>query len=356
MINNPQIAFITDTHFGARGNCEHFNENFLKFFSDIFFPEIKKRGIKTVIHLGDLGNYRKQINTKILTSWKKQFFEPLRDFNCYFIVGNHDCYYKSTNLYNLQHSLSLETNFGFTIADVELVTLPEFSIDLLPWVSSEQRSSLLSSIEKSTSKYLLGHLEFTSSETPYTDSQISLDVLDKYQKVFSGHFHKRVQVSPTISYIGSAYPITWADYDQDRGFSLFNPLDGSIEFIKNPLSLFHKVYFNSPEDLKTIDVSLCSGKHTLISISSSSNNLGETLDFLIKQIETTNPLSLVIKKDESFIQEGYAPSDINFSKDTFFYMKQYINNVFKDNSLDLSEEKVLKQLHLLYSHALQLNP
>ena len=46
-----KIAVITDTHYGARKGSKHLHEYFEKFYKDIFFPELEKNNIDTIIHL-----------------------------------------------------------------------------------------------------------------------------------------------------------------------------------------------------------------------------------------------------------------------------------------------------------------
>ena len=41
-----KIAIITDTHFGGRRGNKVFHDFFQKFYDNIFFPELEKRGIK----------------------------------------------------------------------------------------------------------------------------------------------------------------------------------------------------------------------------------------------------------------------------------------------------------------------
>ena len=43
-----KIAIITDTHFGGRRGSKVFHDFFQKFYDNIFFPELEKRGIKYV--------------------------------------------------------------------------------------------------------------------------------------------------------------------------------------------------------------------------------------------------------------------------------------------------------------------
>ena len=53
------IALITDTHYGGRKGSKTFHDYFKRFYEDIFFPELEKRKIKDVIHLGDAFDSRK---------------------------------------------------------------------------------------------------------------------------------------------------------------------------------------------------------------------------------------------------------------------------------------------------------
>ncbi len=48
-----KIALVTDTHFGARSDSQAFDAYFKKFYDEVFFPELDKRKIQDVIHLGD---------------------------------------------------------------------------------------------------------------------------------------------------------------------------------------------------------------------------------------------------------------------------------------------------------------
>ena len=74
-----KIALITDTHFGARNDSLVFSSFFQKFYENIFFPTLKERNIKSVIHLGDVVERRKFINFKTLNSMKDILFDPLEE-------------------------------------------------------------------------------------------------------------------------------------------------------------------------------------------------------------------------------------------------------------------------------------
>ena len=70
-----KIAIITDTHWGARNDSQFFTDYFVKFYNDIFFPELLERNIDTVVHMGDIVDRRKFINYKTLYQMRHNFFE-----------------------------------------------------------------------------------------------------------------------------------------------------------------------------------------------------------------------------------------------------------------------------------------
>ena len=73
-----KVAIITDTHFGARNDSQHFDSYFRKFYDEVFFPYLDQTGIKTLLHLGDVFDRRKYINFNTLRSCKEYFFEQLK--------------------------------------------------------------------------------------------------------------------------------------------------------------------------------------------------------------------------------------------------------------------------------------
>ena len=95
-----KVAIITDTHYGARKGSKYLHDYFELFYRDVFFPTLEKEGITTVIHMGDIFDSRKSIDLQSLEWSKRVVFEPLKKYKVYAIIGNHDCYYKDTNIVN----------------------------------------------------------------------------------------------------------------------------------------------------------------------------------------------------------------------------------------------------------------
>ena len=109
------VAIITDTHFGARKGSQLFHDYFEKFYAETFFPTLEQRGIRTLIHLGDVFDVRKSIDCWSLDWAKRVFFDPLHrsGIELIVIVGNHDCFYKNTLRLNALQSNLREYDIGF---------------------------------------------------------------------------------------------------------------------------------------------------------------------------------------------------------------------------------------------------
>ena len=142
-----KIALITDTHFGARNDSLPFNEYFYKFWEEIFFPLIDKKGIDTIIHLGDTMDRRKFVSYKIANDFRTRFIKPIidRDINMHILIGNHDTYYKNTNDINSieellggkEYGRSWAKNIESIKAYAKVVCVPYFGKDFFHfWLRS----------------------------------------------------------------------------------------------------------------------------------------------------------------------------------------------------------------------------
>ena len=74
-IEKPKVAFLGDTHFGVRNDSLSHASHQRKFYQEVFFPTLKKRGIKDIIQLGDLLDRRKFVNFNTLHQAREMFFD-----------------------------------------------------------------------------------------------------------------------------------------------------------------------------------------------------------------------------------------------------------------------------------------
>ena len=244
-----KIALLTDTHFGARNDSLIFSDFFRKFYENIFFPTLKERGIRKVIHLGDVVDRRKFINFKTLNSMKDILFSPLEEMGCCMdiIVGNHDLYYKNTTSINSMNELTKGMPH-ITVYDepAEISLDGKNQVVFIPWICNENEDQTRELIEKTRAPIAFGHLQIEGIEQHKGSFAIeghSPSMFKAFQKVYSGHFHHKSETG-NITYLGNPYEITWADYNDKRGFHIYDTETMETEFIENPYSMFHKIYYD----------------------------------------------------------------------------------------------------------------
>lgn len=247
-----KVAILNDTHFGVRNDSIHFINNQKKFYSDVFFPTLKREGIGTLFHLGDFFDKRSHINYSTLYEAKKFFFNPARDMgiNIIGIAGNHDVYYKNTNEVNaLDLILGEYSNVKvFTQYPYEF-SIGKTSILLVPWINKENLNKCYNVLDKSSANIVMGHFELSGFEMRRGElckHGMKTETLNKFDSVLSGHFHHPSKKG-NIEYLGAPYEMDWSDSEGRRGFNILETKTGNITFVDNPHKMFHKIIYNDTD-------------------------------------------------------------------------------------------------------------
>lgn len=208
-----RAAVFTDIHFGLKSNSNQHNEDCARFV-DWFIAKAKEENCETCIFLGDWHNNRANLNIVTL-QYSLRALEKLNEAfsNVYFIPGNHDLYYRDKrDVQSVEWAKHL-SNVHICNDWVELG-----GCVIAPWLVQEDWKRL----KGLTGKYLFGHFElpnfYMNAMVQMPDhGEIQVEQLSGFEKVFSGHFHKR-QSKNNVWYIGNAFPHNFADAgDDDRG-------------------------------------------------------------------------------------------------------------------------------------------
>ena len=161
------------------------------------------------------------------------------------IVGNHDTYYKDTNEVN-SPELLLQTYSNIkTYSQPTEVTISGLNILFLPWINRQNEKLSIESIKKSNSKVVMGHLElngFRAHRGHVMEDGMSIDIFERFDKVFSGHYHTRSD-NGRIFYLGNPYEMFWNDVNDTRGFTIFDTDTLTHTPINNPYKLFYNIYY-----------------------------------------------------------------------------------------------------------------
>ena len=243
-----KVAIITDQHFGARKGSKYLHDYFEKFYNDVFFPYLEENKITTVVDMGDTFDNRRNIDLWSLEWAKEKYFNKLRDLGIkvHTIVGNHTAYYKDTNSINSVDLLLNEYENVIVYSEPTEIKLGKLKVLLLPWINSENYENTKNSIQKSTSKVVLGHLElngFRATRGHMMEDGMDVDMFDKFERVYSGHFHTR-STNGKIFYLGNPYEMFWNDVNDTRGFTIFDTQTLEHTPIDNPHRLFYNIYYD----------------------------------------------------------------------------------------------------------------
>ena len=240
-----KVAIITDTHYGARKGSKYLHDYFELFYRDVFFPSLEEHKIDTVIHMGDIFDSRKAIDLQSLEWSKRVVFEPLKKYNVYAIVGNHDCYYKDTNFVNSPELLLQDYSNIKLYSKATEIEVDKLKILLLPWINSENYEETSYLIRDTEAKIAMGHLEvngFKATRGHMMETGMDAKFFNKFDKVFSGHFHTRSN-DGQIYYLGNPYEMFWNDVNDPRGFTIFDTETLEHFHVDNPYKLFYNIYY-----------------------------------------------------------------------------------------------------------------
>ena len=348
-----KIAIITDQHFGARNDSLHFLDFYEKFYSETFFPRLEKEKIDTVLILGDTFDRRKYMNFYTLQRAKKMFFDVLSEKNIkvHMLVGNHDTYYKNTNEVNSPELLLLEEYDNINvIAHPCHITLDGTQIAMMPWICPENYEDSMKLIKDSTATVCMGHFEITGFQmyrgAPSHDG-LSAESFSKFDAVFSGHYHHKSS-SGNIHYLGNPYELTWQDYDDARGFHIFDTKSLKRTFVKNPNTIFKRIVYDDKKDSMDVinKLDLTPYKNTYVKVIVTNKTNAYLFDTFINRLYEIGLIDLTIVEDSAEL-DG-EDDDVDQTEDTTTILNKYVDNL----TTDLKKDKIKVLLRELYVEAL----
>jgi len=344
-----KVAIITDQHFGARKNSKLFHDYFLKFYNDVFFPYLEEHGITTVVDMGDTFDSRKGVDFSALAWAKNNYYDRLKDMGIlvHTIVGNHTAYYKNTNDVNSVDLLLREYDNVPVYSEPTEISLDKLKVLLIPWINAENQEKSFSLIKKSNCKVAMGHLElngFRAHRGHVMDHGHESDLYNKYERVFSGHYHTRSD-NGKIFYLGNPYEMFWNDLEDPRGFSIFDTKTLEHFHVDNPYRLFYNIYYNdTPHQL--FDVSQYENKIVKVVVRKKTS----TKDFE-KFIDKLYEVGVAdLKIVENFVLQESSEFEVFESEDTISILDRYIH----ESEINLDKSRIKNIMRDTYQQACEL--
>ena len=346
-----KLALITDTHFGARNDNSNFNEYFFEFYEKQFFPYLKEHDITDVIHLGDVMDRRKYVSYRIAKDFRERFINQFENYNFHMLVGNHDTFYKNTNAVNSLQELVDGRYENITV--YEEATEVEFDgckILFVPWINADNMSHTTNLLKKSDAQVCMGHLELNGFEMQkgmYMDHGWDKQEFKRFDMVLSGHYHHKSD-DGQVFYLGTPYQIYWNDWNDPKGFHVFDTEKRELERIVNPRTIFSKIYYDDSQEINH-DMSLYKNKYVKLVVVNKKDLY--QFDKFVDKLLQADCHEVKIVEDFSELDASNVSDDIvENTEDTMTLLERYID----DLDVTLSKDRLKNTMRTLYTEAQDL--
>lgn len=326
-------------------------ENARLFLDNVFFPLIKDRNIKHVIHLGDLVDKRQGIAFTTANFVRTKFLEPLNALGVetHIICGNHDIPLRSSNVKNVLQELYLDRyeNIHCYFKSPEEIVIDGQKILLVPWINRDNRDITIDAINKSKAKICCGHFELQGYEMhkgtiAYHGEKKEL--VEKFSLVMSGHFHHN-SFDGKVCYVGNPSEFYWSDYGERKGAHILDTNTLKLDFIQNPYWLYSKIFYD--DTVYSYD-----GReheyyaNKIIKLIVQNKKDPYQYDKFVESIENAGPYELqIIEEYKDVNNEEAADIEVNPDDTTLSIMKKHISSVEIKHVKKADVEKFLVELH-----------
>ena len=353
-----KIAMVTDTHAGVRNDNPAF-QMYQKQCWEWFFDYIDEHDIKHVIHLGDIYDRRKFVNFVSAKRLREDFLNPLeeRGVETHIIQGNHDSYYKDTHEVNaLDELVAGRYKYIKTYSVPEVINIDGLDIQIMPWITTSNYDLAMDAIQHPRAEILMGHLElngFTMHKGLISDHGMDSSIFDKFDRVYSGHYHHRSK-SGNVSYIGAFAEYNWHDYNDPRGFSVFDTETRILEFQQNPYRMFRLAKYDDVtnpdivDKIQKTDFSKYQNTYVKLVVVNKTNPFA--FDLLFDSIYKVGPLDITIIEDPTVLLDSEEDVEVDEAEDTTTILSKYIDGL----TLPLDNGQMKKFMLDIYQEALQV--
>ena len=289
-----------------------------------------------------------------MQSCKSYFFDKAEalGIDIHMIPGNHDTYFKNTNKVNSPELLLAQYDNVTIYPEVTELTFDERKILFVPWICSENYDDTMRVLKETDAEAVFGHFEFSGFQMykgVTNDHGSDISPFSRFELVCSGHYHHRSRTD-NILYLGNPYEITWSDYEDPRGFNIYDTYDHSVEFLQNPYTIFHKFHFDDTDpSFRSLldDFDYSSINNSCVKVIVVSKNDFAYFDAFIDNLYQCNLIELKILEDFSeFEDDAVGEVEVNL-EDTMTLLNDYVDNV----ATDLDRDKLKSVLRTLYVEA-----
>ena len=217
----------------------------------------------------------------------------------------------------------------------------------MPWINSQNYIYAMGMIDETKADICMGHLNINgfamNKGQIVAEHGMEKSEFRKFDTVMSGHFHHKND-DGQIYYLGTPYELYWNDYDDPKGFHVFDTETRELERIVNRLTIFDKIYYDDTKtDYSTVDVEKYSNKYIKLIVVNKKDLYG--FDAFVDKLLKIDTYEVKIIEDFSDLDASTVSDDIvNNSEDTLTILNKYVDEL--DVTLDKNRLKnIMKSLY-----------
>jgi hypothetical protein len=304
--------------------------------------------------MGDVVDRRKFISYRIANDFRKRFISQFQKegIDLHIIIGNHDTYYKNTNEVNAMEELVGQDRFKiYTMPEV--VEFDGVPIQFIPWINAGNYDASMAALSRSPAQIVMGHLEIDGFEMfkggHRHEGSYDRRIFSRFDIVMSGHFHHKSD-DGQVYYLGTPYEIYWNDWQDPKGFHVFDTETRELERIVNPYTLFEKIYYDDTmNDYSKHDFEKYKEKYVKLIVVNKKDMF--QFDVFVDKLLKADAYEVKIVEDFSELDAENVSDDIvENTQDTMTLLEMYIDEL----SVDLSKSRLKNKMRELYTEAQDL--
>jgi DNA repair exonuclease SbcCD nuclease subunit len=187
--------------------------------------DVEEESVEYAYFCGDLFHTHSTVSTQALAV-AGELFRKLRrrGVKIRAIPGNHDMDDRQGDIHGLLFLPDDEISGHWVDGDLEVHALP-FTTD------EERLKRFLGDVGDGGGGMVLLHQGVAGvplSSGWLLDEKLNPKMIPDNVRAFTGHYHSHKAVTPNLTVVGNLTPLTWGDIDQDKGWVIWDDVDGEL--------------------------------------------------------------------------------------------------------------------------------
>ena len=210
---------------------------------------------------------------------------------------------------------------------------------MMPWINNSNYDEAMHYANNSACQVCMGHLELKGFEMykgAVIDAGLPHGTFKNFDMVMSGHFHHKSS-KDNIHYLGAPYEMTWSDYNDDRGFHIFDTETRELTYFKNPYTMFNKVFYDDLEGEKVLEQSFDHLTNTYVKVIVKNKDNPYLFDIFIDKLNAANPAHAQVVEDNFHLDIDVDENIIDEAEDTITIINKCIENLQLQNSKPMND-------------------